>query len=103
MLPRFRPADDIWCGVISSLFVLVEREVAILNVEAAAAEFRTDMAALLEEIGRRIVGHRPILEGVATALLAGGHVLLEGVPGLGKTLLVRTLADALDLSFSRIQ
>jgi MoxR-like ATPase len=74
-----------------------------VNVDAAAAQFRTDMAALLEEIGKRIVGHRPIVEGVATALLAGGHVLLEGVPGLGKTLLVRTLADALDLTFSRIQ
>src|SRR3954470_3943042 len=61
------------------------------------------MAALMEEIGRRIVGHREIVEGVVTALLAGGHVLLEGVPGLGKTLLVRTLADALDLSFARVQ
>ncbi len=74
-----------------------------MNVEAAAAQFNKDLATLLEEIGRRIVGHRPIVEGVATALLAGGHVLLEGVPGLGKTLLVRTLADVLDLSFARIQ
>jgi MoxR-like ATPase len=69
----------------------------------AAEQFRADMAALLEEIGRRIVGHRDIVEGVVTALLAGGHALLEGVPGLGKTLLVRTLADTLDLSFARVQ
>jgi MoxR-like ATPase len=69
----------------------------------AAEQFRTDMAALLEEIGRRIVGHKEIVEGVVTALLAGGHALLEGVPGLGKTLLVRTLADTLDLSFARVQ
>ena len=73
------------------------------GVEATAVQFRADMATLMEEIGRRIVGHRPIVEGVVTALLAGGHVLLEGVPGLGKTLLVRTLADTLDLSFARVQ
>jgi MoxR-like ATPase len=72
-------------------------------VEQAAAQFRTDVSALLEEIGRRIVGHQAIVEGVVTALLAGGHVLLEGVPGLGKTLLVRTLADTLDLTFARVQ
>ena len=69
----------------------------------AADQFRADMAALMEEIGHRIVGHQAIVEGVVTALLAGGHVLLEGVPGLGKTLLVRTLADTLDLSFARVQ
>ncbi len=72
-------------------------------VEAAAGQFRADMTALLNEIGRRIVGHGAITEGIATALLAGGHVLLEGVPGLGKTLLVRSLADALELTFSRVQ
>ncbi len=55
------------------------------------------------EIGKVIVGHEDIVEGTLTALIAGGHVLLEGVPGLGKTLLVRTLADALHLKFQRIQ
>ena len=50
-----------------------------------------------------IVGHLEILDDTLTALIAGGHVLLEGVPGLGKTLLVRTLADALHLKFQRIQ
>jgi MoxR-like ATPase len=73
------------------------------SAEAAADKFREDIAGLLAEVGKRIVGHQKIVEGVVTSLLAGGHVLLEGVPGLGKTLLVRTLAEALDLSFSRIQ
>jgi MoxR-like ATPase len=73
--------------------------------EAAAAvtRFRDDLARLSEEIGLRLVGQREIVSGVVAALLAGGHVLLEGVPGLGKTLLVKTLAEALELSFSRIQ
>ncbi len=61
------------------------------------------MVALEEELAGVIVGQRNIVRGVLTALLAGGHVLLEGVPGLGKTLLVRTLAEWVDLSYSRIQ
>ncbi len=65
--------------------------------------FRADFEALRREIGKVIVGHDEIVEGTLTALIAGGHVLLEGVPGLGKTLLVRTLADALRLRFQRIQ
>ena len=56
-----------------------------------------------EEIGKVIVGHEEIVHGVLTCLFVGGHCLLEGVPGLGKTLLVRTLAQALDLDFNRIQ
>ena len=66
-------------------------------------EFRRGYAAVREELGRVIVGHESLLDLVVTALIADGHVLLEGVPGLGKTLLVRTLAQALDLRFSRIQ
>jgi MoxR-like ATPase len=58
---------------------------------------------LLAEIARRVVGQSETASAVVSALLAGGHVLLEGVPGLGKTLLVRTLAEALDVSFSRVQ
>jgi len=57
----------------------------------------------MDEIGKVIVGHEEVVHGVLTCLFAGGHALLEGVPGLGKTLLVRTLAQVLDLQFSRIQ
>src|SRR5262245_61631924 len=66
-------------------------------------QFRADFQTLRREIGKVIVGHDEIIDGTLTALIAGGHVLLEGVPGLGKTLLVRTLADALHLKFQRIQ
>ena len=61
------------------------------------------LGALQREIDRRIVGHRPVIQGILAGLLAAGHVLLEGVPGLGKTLLVKSLSDALQLEFSRIQ
>lgn len=66
-------------------------------------EFREAFARLREEIGKVIVGQAAIVEGTLQAIFAGGHVLLEGVPGLGKTLLVRTLSEALDLSFNRVQ
>lgn len=67
------------------------------------AAFRRDFRALQTEMARVIVGQQAIVDGVLTALIIGGHVLLEGVPGLGKTLLVRTLADLLESRFSRIQ
>src|SRR5437764_10034685 len=72
-------------------------------IKAELNQFRADFLALRQEIGKVIVGHEDIVEGTLTALVAGGHVLLEGVPGLGKTLLVRTIADALHLKFARIQ
>ena len=65
--------------------------------------FQRDADAAAEQISRVIVGHGNVIDQTLACLLAGGHVLLEGVPGLGKTLLVRTLAGAMDLSFSRIQ
>lgn len=68
-----------------------------------AAQFRQRFSSLEAEIGKVIVGQPDIVRGVLTCLFVGGHVLLEGVPGLGKTLIVRTLAAALDLKFSRIQ
>src|SRR5918998_1676322 len=72
-------------------------------VKADLDRFRADFRRLRDEIGKVIVGQDDIVEGTLTALIAGGHVLLEGVPGLGKTLLVRTVADALHLKFSRVQ
>ena len=72
-------------------------------ISRLVADFRRDMDRLYAAIGQRLVGHGDIVEGVVAALLAGGHVLLEGVPGLGKTLLVRTLGESLDLTFSRVQ
>ncbi|REK20384.1 MAG: MoxR family ATPase [Planctomycetota bacterium] len=66
-------------------------------------DFREDFKKLRAEVGKVIVGQEDIVDGTLSALIAGGHVLLEGVPGLGKTLLVRTLADALHLQFSRVQ
>jgi MoxR-like ATPase len=73
------------------------------EVEQAVHQFRDEFRALRDEIGKMIVGHEEIIEGVLACLFAGGHALLEGVPGLGKTLLIRTLAQALSLEFSRIQ
>src|SRR5437870_12070282 len=73
------------------------------EIEAKAKQFRDEYRKLKAEIAKVIVGNEPIVDGVLTCLFAGGHCLLEGVPGLGKTLLVRTLAQALDLQFSRIQ
>ncbi len=74
-----------------------------MSTETQIHAFRTAYASLRSEIGKIIVGHDAIVEGTLIALFAGGHVLLEGVPGLGKTLLIRTLSQVLDLSFSRIQ
>jgi MoxR-like ATPase len=65
--------------------------------------FADDWDRLRAELSKAIVGHEEIIDGVLTSLFAGGHVLLEGVPGLGKTLLVRSLSQALSLDFSRIQ
>jgi MoxR-like ATPase len=73
------------------------------HMQQQAEEFRTRYQAVRQEIGKVIVGHDEIVHGVLTCLFVGGHCLLEGVPGLGKTMLIRTLAQTLDLDFSRIQ
>ncbi len=72
-------------------------------MQLRAEQFRQAYGRLQSEIGKVIVGHTEIVHGVLTCLFVGGHVLLEGVPGLGKTMLVRTLAQVLDLEFNRIQ
>lgn len=74
-----------------------------MTTEESITQFRETYATIRAEIGRVMVGQDEIVEGTLNAIFAGGHVLLEGVPGLGKTLLVRTLGEVLDLSFSRIQ
>ncbi|HEX3343227.1 MAG TPA: AAA family ATPase, partial [Polyangiaceae bacterium] len=65
--------------------------------------FRKRIEALRAEIAKSIIGNREVVDGVISCMLGGGHALLEGVPGLGKTMLVRTLAETLSLTFSRIQ
>ena len=84
MATRQKPIDD-------------SRDVELLQQLARAH------AQLVQQIGRRIIGQHKIVDDLVAALLAGGHVLLVGVPGLAKTLLVQTVAEALDLSFSRVQ
>src|SRR5690242_2323777 len=73
------------------------------QVQQLCDAFRQDYRAVQAEIAKAIVGHEDIIDGVLTCLFVGGHALLEGVPGLGKTALIRALADALHLKFSRIQ
>ena len=73
------------------------------QVQQATDSFRRDYRAVKAEISKAIVGHEEIIDGVLTCLFVGGHALLEGVPGLGKTALIRTLAEALHLKFNRIQ
>lgn len=75
----------------------------VFDAKESAQWFRDTFSKIRTEIGKVIVGQDDTIEGVLIGLAANGHVLLEGMPGLGKTLLVRTLADVLDLSFSRIQ
>ncbi len=70
---------------------------------AQIEQFRSRFTRIRDELGRMIVGQGEIIESVLVAFFAAGHVLLEGVPGLGKTMLVRTLADAVNLKFSRVQ
>ncbi len=74
-----------------------------VDVESNVAAFTADLRRLREEIATMIVGQDAIVEGVVTCMLGGGHALLEGVPGLGKTMLVRTMAECIHATFSRIQ
>src|SRR5438874_2842806 len=73
------------------------------RIEREAKEFQQSFATVKSEIQKVIVGNEEIIDGVLICLLANGHALLEGVPDLGKTLLVRTLSEAVHLKFSRIQ
>jgi len=74
-----------------------------MSIEDQAKKFRDNAEALSREIGKAIVGHQEVVRQVIVSILAEGHALLEGVPGIGKTLLVRTISQCLNLKFSRIQ
>jgi len=74
-----------------------------MDVHEQVAQFGADFQQVRDEIAKVIVGHTEVVEGLLICLLCGGHALLEGVPGLGKTLLVKSLGAALHLQFSRIQ
>jgi len=78
-------------------------ETRSVELRAKADGIREDLQRLIHELEKVIVGHREVIEGILISLLCGGHVLLEGVPGLGKTLLVKSLGRVLNLRFSRIQ
>src|SRR5436190_555370 len=82
---------------------LMETRLDNESIETQAEQFKEHFGRVKAEISKVIVGNELIIDGVLTCLLANGHALLEGVPGLGKTLLVRTLSQALHLKFSRIQ
>ncbi|HEU5430349.1 MAG TPA: MoxR family ATPase [Thermomicrobiales bacterium] len=79
------------------------QDAAELPPQMSVAEFRSVADQIEQEVARVMVGQTDVVRDVLTCVIAGGHALLEGAPGLGKTMLVRTLADALDLEFSRIQ
>jgi MoxR-like ATPase len=76
---------------------------AVTAGRADVEQFQGQIGQLREEIGKVIVGNREVIDGALTCMLAGSHALLEGVPGLGKTVLVKTMAEALKLRFSRVQ
>ncbi|MBT8508574.1 ATPase [Methanomicrobiaceae archaeon CYW5] len=78
-----------------------DKQIEVLNRQAG--EYSRSLAAAAAEIARVMVGQQEAADRLLTALVAGGHVLLEGVPGIAKTLLVRTLAQTIDCSFARIQ
>ena len=78
-------------------------EQATESVRSDVVQFGQRVTSLRDELGKVIVGNKEVVDGVLICLLAGGHALLEGVPGLGKTMLVRTLAETMSLTFSRIQ
>src|SRR5438270_2934194 len=75
----------------------------VINEELSIEEFHTTAQAIVQEVGKAIVGQDDVIRHVLICIIAGGHALLEGVPGLGKTSLVRALSSVLHLKFSRVQ
>src|SRR5690349_5605158 len=79
------------------------KETGLVEVDLTPEQFRLKLTAVEEQVGKVIVGQRALVRQVLITLMAGGHALLEGVPGLGKTALVRALAESLGCQFGRIQ
>jgi MoxR-like ATPase len=77
--------------------------VTVANVERRIEQFQKNLQLVREEVGRIIVGNRDVVDGVMTCLLARGHVLIEGAPGIGKTSLAHTLATSIGGTFKRIR
>lgn len=73
------------------------------TADRAVTEFQATFARIRQEVAKAVIGHDDMIDNILIAFFAGGHVLIEGVPGTGKTLIVRSLADVLNLSFNRIQ
>jgi len=103
------PADAAQ-NAINQTNAAVQQQVKQTNVsqvkqitEASLAKFKDTCAKIFQQIGRDVIGQHDVVEGVVVAMIAGGNILLEGVPGVGKTRLVRTLGRVFDLPFSRIQ
>ena len=75
----------------------------MIAIEKEIGQFHKQYEAVQQEMGRVVVGNREVIGSILSCLLTRGHVLLEGIPGLGKTLIVQTLADVMNLKFNRIQ
>ena len=78
-------------------------DMSVEDTARAAEKFRADFQKVRDQVGRAVVGQHDTIEHALTCLFIGGHVLLEGVPGIGKTLLVRSISEAVDLDFGRVQ
>src|ERR1700687_5858675 len=100
---EYTPQDPYAQSADSALGTTVIQPQATEPSEADVNEFITLTRRIEDELRAIVVGQERVIRELMLALLAGGHVLLEGVPGLGKTLLVRTLSEVLDISFNRIQ
>jgi len=99
--PNYSPLRKL--GAVGTALLQGEVVMSESNAGAGIEQLQRDLASLVEELSRVVVGQREAVEGVVRALVVGGHVLLEGVPGLGKTVLVEASADAIRLTFQRIQ